>query len=65
MFTAIMTRRNRKVDEGAIMRAVIALNKKKLNDADYRILAQQLKIPRSRIKKVVAVMHPYLEIKKT
>lgn len=60
-----MTKRKRKVDPQKVMRAVNALNKIELDDADYRQLARDLKITRSRVKIVVEEMHPHVIIQRT
>lgn len=60
-----MTKRKRKADENTIMLAVYALSKIKVDDADYKILAQQLKISQGRIKAVVNKMLPYIVLERT
>lgn len=42
------------------MRAVIALNKIKLKNADYKQLADDFNIPQGRIRSVVKMMHPHV-----
>lgn len=60
-----MTKQKRKADAVIIMLAVVALNKIKLDDADYKLIAEQLKISQGRIKTVVKKMHPRVVVQKT
>lgn len=57
-----MTKRKRQEDKVVVMLAVSALNKIKLEDADYTQLADDLNISLGRIKSVVKKMHPYVKI---
>lgn len=60
-----MTKQKRKVNTCIVMRAVIALNRIKLDEADYKLLAKQLKIPQGRIRTVVKNMHPFVKVPTT